>query len=219
MMPFPGGITATGNGTLVLAVVLALAYLFLLDAAPTWRRTAVKTGAVLLLGLLAAQAGGPALLVTALLASAAGDAFLSREGEAAFLAGLACFLAGHVAYLALFIGLAGPPSATTLRLVPAVVLVAFCAVMALVLWRRVGRPLRLPVMAYCAVILAMGLAALRVPGMAIAGGALLFVASDAILAAERFLMRPDAGLKRWSGPAVWVLYFAAQTAITLGVLL
>ena len=43
------------------------------------------------------------LLVAALVLSAAGDAFWSREGERALLGGLAAFFAAHIAYVVLFL--------------------------------------------------------------------------------------------------------------------
>ena len=47
----------------------------------------------------------------------------------------------------------------------------------------------------------------------------LFIASDAILATERFLLAPDAPQRAITGPAIWITYIAAQIAIVLGVLL
>ncbi|TIS81761.1 MAG: lysoplasmalogenase, partial [Mesorhizobium sp.] len=70
-------------------------------------RSAAKTLAVALLAALAVMQGSPPLLVAALALSAAGDAFLSQDGEKAFLAGLASFLAAHVAYVALFLNAGG----------------------------------------------------------------------------------------------------------------
>ncbi|TIP55997.1 lysoplasmalogenase family protein, partial [Mesorhizobium sp.] len=47
--------------------------------------------------------GGPWLLIAALALSAIGDALLSRDGEKAFVGGLAGFLAAHGLYIALFV--------------------------------------------------------------------------------------------------------------------
>ena len=66
-------------------------------------RSAAKTLAVAMLAVLAALQGGPLLLVVALALSAVGDAFLSRDGEKAFLGGLASFLVAHIVYIALFL--------------------------------------------------------------------------------------------------------------------
>lgn len=218
MMPFPGGPTDTANGTLLLAVLLAVAYGWLVARPPSWRRTIIKTGSILLLALLAALQGGPALLVLALALSAAGDAFLSRDGDRAFLGGLAAFLAAHMAYVALFCvageGLAtivGQPWRLALGL-------AMIAAVALLLWRllpAIETALRGPVIAYAAAILAMGLVSLTLPLPLAILGAVLFMASDALLATGRFLMASDSSHQAWTQPAVWALYVAAQLCITL----
>ncbi len=67
-------------------------------------RSAVKTLAVALLAVLAFVENGPLLLVRRAGARArCGDAFLSRDGDRAFLAGLASFLVAHLVYIALFL--------------------------------------------------------------------------------------------------------------------
>ena len=50
-------------------------------------------------------------------------------------------------------------------------------------------------------------------------GAALFVASDAILATEKFLLAQGSPHRRRAGTALWVLYWLAQASITLGFLL
>jgi uncharacterized membrane protein YhhN len=49
-------------------------------------------------------------------------------------------------------------------------------------------------------------------------GALLFMTSDAILSGELFKLPEDSPARRWSAPAVWVLYWVGQAAITAGFL-
>ena len=51
----------------------------------------------------------------------------------------------------------------------------------------------------------------------IVAGAMCFIISDAILAAERFLLKNGVA-KQFAGPAVWITYYAAQVLILLGVL-
>ena len=103
MMPFAGGIEANANATLIFSLAAAIAYAFVLHQ-PTGRprsaakRTAVKTMAVGLLAALTVMQGGPWLLAGALGLSALGDALLSRDGQKAFLGGLASFLAAHIVY-------------------------------------------------------------------------------------------------------------------------
>ena len=55
-------------------------------------------------------------------------------------------------------------------------------------------------------------------GGLITAGALSFMASDTILATERFMMKPDAPGRAFTGPAIWITYFAAQLLILFGVL-
>ena len=222
MMPFPGGIEANANATLLFSFVAAVIYAFVLDMPPKWSRTAAKTAAVAFLAVLAAIQGGPLLLVAALGLSAVGDAFLSRDGEKEFLGGLASFLAAHIVYVALFLqvgGGLGLLSAESWRGAIALAMAAFVIVMLAALWRRVGPQLRIPIAVYIAAILAMGISALTTDKVWVIAGAVLFMASDGLLAAERFLLAAISPQRVWMRYAVWVLYYAAQLAITLGFLL
>ncbi|MEO5755951.1 MAG: lysoplasmalogenase [Mesorhizobium sp.] len=222
MMPFPGGIDANANATLIFSVVAAVIYAFTLGMQPTLARSAAKTLAVAMLGVLAQMQGGPLLLVGALALSAIGDAFLSRDGEKAFLGGLASFLLAHVVYVALFLRSGGGVAllgAESWRGAIALVMIVFAVVMLVALWRRVGPDLRVPIAVYIAAILAMGISALTVSNVLVIGGALLFMASDGLLATEKFLMAAISPHRAWMRLAVWVMYYAAQLAITFGFLL
>ena len=64
-----------------------------------------------------------------------------------------------------------------------------------------------------------GVAALTLDNLFVIAGAVLFIASDAILAAEKFLMASLSPRRRPARIAVWLLYYAAQALITLGFLL
>ncbi|TIM34245.1 MAG: lysoplasmalogenase, partial [Mesorhizobium sp.] len=46
-----------------------------------------------------------------------------------------------------------------------------------------------------------------------------FMASDGLLASEKFLLSAISPHRDWTRRAVWVLYYAAQLAITMGFLL
>ena len=222
-MPFPGAVTDTANATLLLSIAAALLYAFALETPPSPRRTAIKTLAVALLAVLVFIRSGPPLLIAALGLSAAGDAFLSRDGdERAFLAGLASFLAAHLAYVALFFlagGSFGLMIAEPWRAVVALAVALFAVLMLARLWRAVTPDLRVPIAIYIVAILAMAVTALTVESPAVIIGALLFMASDAILAAEKFLMASSSPLRRPARFAVWALYYAAQLSITVGFLL
>ncbi|MDH4351639.1 MAG: lysoplasmalogenase [Gemmatimonadota bacterium] len=153
------------------------------------------------------------LIAVGLVASLAGDVFLMLPSDR-FVAGLVSFLAAHLAYLTAF---ATPPGGRSAWLVLGVLVLVGGAVLC-VLWPGLGQ-LRGPVSGYVAVILAMAWMAttrwLQMPSgvtAAAAGGALLFVASDTLLALDRFR-------RRFAFARAWVLatYYTAQTLIALSV--
>ncbi|TGQ67386.1 lysoplasmalogenase [Mesorhizobium sp. M00.F.Ca.ET.186.01.1.1] len=222
MMPFPGGIDANANATLIFSLVAAVIYAFTSGMQPTLARSAAKTVSVAMLAVLAAMQGGPLLLVAALALSAIGDAFLSRDGEKAFLGGLGSFLLAHIIYVALFLrngeGM-GVLGAQPWRGAIAVAMAAFAIVMLAALWRRVGPGLRIPIAVYVVAILAMGMSVLTTGNAWLIGGAILFMGSDGLLATEKFLVAAISPHRSWMRLAIWALYYAAQFAITLGFLL
>jgi len=200
-------------GMLLISVLGFAAYLLMLNRPTSLKRTVAKTVAVGGLAVLAWHAGGPTLLVLALSLSAAGDAFLAHEGDPAFLGGLGSFLLAHIAYAVLFIN-AGPGLAAAP--VPGVVaVVVFALVMGTLMVRNAG-PLAVPVAVYVLAIAVMGLGGVTLGGLVLLG-AVLFMASDAILGSEKFLIsEKTSSLRRLTSPAVWVLYYAGQALITLG---
>ncbi|MDO9307122.1 MAG: lysoplasmalogenase [Mesorhizobium sp.] len=218
MMPFPGGVENIANGTLIFSVLLAVFYGMIVHRAPSLRRTIVKTGSVVLLAALAAIEGGPTLLVAALALSAVGDACLAQDGEGPFLAGLASFLLTHIAYVGLFWttggGIAEIVSQPS-RIVIALTLLAAVGLILSRLWPAIEAAMRPPVALYCVAILAMGLSSLSDLGAAVVAGAVLFMASDAILAAGRFLVPHDHPRQNWMRPLVWLLYYTSQLVLTL----
>jgi len=120
--------------------------------------------------------------------SVVGDVALLGEGNRAFLIGLAAFLLAHVAYVIAFIGVAAFSPVVALV---ALVVVASTTIMLRTIWKGAAG-LHGPTIAYGAVISAMVVSAsatvggpLRWGGAA-AVGAVLFYASDASLALNRF---------------------------------
>ncbi|RUT81038.1 MULTISPECIES: lysoplasmalogenase [unclassified Mesorhizobium] len=221
-MPFAGGIDANANATLIFSLAAAVIYAFTLGMPPTLARSAAKTLAVAMLAVLAGLQGGPLLLVAALALSAAGDAFLSRDGEKTFLGGLASFLVAHIVYVALFLRSGGGLrvlGAEPWRGAIALAMAVFVVIMLAALWRRVGPSLCIPITVYIAAILAMGISALTTSNMWVIGGAVLFMVSDGLLATEKFLVAAISPHRAWMRFAVWALYYAAQLATTLGFLL
>jgi uncharacterized membrane protein YhhN len=114
----------------------------------------------------------------------AGDVALLGSSDAAFTAGLVCFLAGHAAWIH---ALRRRPGGGRLRSRPvqaAPYLAAFGALNAY-LWPRTGRD-RLPVLAYSTALLAMSLTALDSGSRRTAAGGALFLVSDTLLALKKF---------------------------------
>jgi uncharacterized membrane protein YhhN len=113
-----------------------------------------------------------------------GDVALLGHSDAAFMAGLASFLACHVAWIA---ALRQRPGGGHVRARPALAvpyIAAFGAVNAY-LWKRTGRD-RIPVAVYSIVLLAMCLTALDSGSPKAAAGGALFLVSDSLLALEKF---------------------------------
>jgi uncharacterized membrane protein YhhN len=136
----------------------------------------------LLMPVLMAGRDRPAQRALAL--GAAGDVALLGPGETAFTAGLVSFLAGHLAWIA---ALRQRPGGGYLRARPALAVphVAAFGAMNAYLWPRTG-PNRIPVLVYSAALLAMSLTALDSGSPRTAAGGTLFLASDTLLALEKF---------------------------------
>ncbi len=202
------------------AALAALAYLGLTARDPSPLRSVTKTTSVALLAVAALLASGPLWLVLALAFCALGDFCLSRQGEQAFMAGVGAFAAGHLAYVILF--LQGPSGdfAQIWQLPDLLLTLALLALglgMIRVLAPRAG-DLKIPVMIYIPIILAMGLAALSLPERAlpwVLPAALAFMVSDVVLAFETFVLDQDHRLRRMTPYVVWPLYWGAQAGFYL----
>ncbi len=147
-----------------------------------------------------------------------GDLALMGEGDAAFMLGIAAFLVMQVLYLVAFLRVPGPGlvRAWKVALLPYVLIWVGINV---VVSAGVA-DMRIPVLVYSAVALAMAAAALdlvlRLPqrlAWRTAGGALLFVVSDALIAMTAFgPLTESAG---WSA-VIMATYVAAQGLIVTG---
>jgi uncharacterized membrane protein YhhN len=153
-------------------------------------------------GVHGAYAG---LVVTGLVLSVAGDVLLLSRAEKAFLAGLVSFLLAHVAYAAAF-----APISSRAPLPLLAVAAALAGILAW-LWPHLGA-MRLPVLAYCAVIGVMVWLALGVPRPLVRWGALLFFVSDLLVARGRFV-RPG----KVNQLVGWPLYYGGQFLLALSV--
>ena len=149
------------------------------------------------------------LLTGALLGSVCGDIFLDLPYDGLFIYGLVAFLAAHLLYLALFFRHAAAPGGFEKAVIAGLVL--FAGAMA-GLFRGIDPSLYGPVVLYIGVIVAMSIGALLVPApnRLLFWGALLFIASDLVLAVNKFLISiPHGRLLNIS------LYFISQYVIIL----
>jgi uncharacterized membrane protein YhhN len=211
------------------AAVLAIAASASLAVAAAWRRDRWRiyvfkplTTALIIAATLWCFA--PALghyrniILLGLALSLAGDVFLMLPGNK-FIPGLASFLAAHLAYIWAFTLGVGFVPAQLVWLAP---FAFFGLVVVAYLWR--GLPdaaLKGAVVAYVLVIVVMAWrAAVRAQSPALPyasavtalAGACLFLASDSVLAVDRF-RRPF----RAAQPVVFATYWAAQLLIALSV--
>jgi uncharacterized membrane protein YhhN len=145
-----------------------------------------------------------AWFVVALVFSLAGDVFLMLPGDL-FVAGLAAFLVGHLAYVGGFLaaGVSAPAVLAGLAVVAVALLLVGRPLLAGA--RRKEPAMVVPVAAYMAVISAMLVTAIGAgPGLAVAGAA-LFYTSDALIGLGRFVRAWP-----WSPLAVIVTYHLGQ---------
>jgi len=151
-----------------------------------------------------------AWFVVALVLSLAGDVFLMLPRDV-FVAGLAAFLLGHVAYI---VGLNLHTEGIWLLAIPVFVATAF-------LGRRLVEAIATsaapemvgPVVAYVLVISIMGASALASGSWVAAAGALLFVTSDALIGENRFVAPQP-----WMPVTIMVTYHVGQALLVLSLL-
>lgn len=157
------------------------------------------------------------LEIVALLFGWAGDVLLLSKKDGFLFAGLVSFLAGHVAYILLFFSFCSLGFSPTL----------FCAIVLYaiygwILYKRIAvhvpKQFKAPVIIYLFVILSMSCTAgllyhsiSFLSWLMIWGGSLLFVASDTLVAIEKFCNPNIRG--------VMELYVPAQVLLMIGVLL
>ncbi|MGY4858452.1 lysoplasmalogenase [Cryobacterium sp. AP23] len=182
------------------------AILLALPGVVEWTKPLLMPALAIALIWAAPQRRAPAILLglIALVFSWVGDVTLRW-----FVVGLVFFLLAHIAYLVLF------ATRLAVRRVRwwAIVYVGWLVVLLMILGAHTGS-LLIPVVAYGIVLTAMAVFASRCNRWVAWGGA-LFVASDSILAANKFL--PDAGIPLVDF-LIMATYLAAQTLIVWGIL-
>jgi uncharacterized membrane protein YhhN len=210
---------AMSPGVSVLGAAIAVGAVLTIAGEESGRRGLVYvckplTTALILVLALTTPGGPPsyrALVAAGLLCSLAGDVFLMLPRER-FVAGLASFLVAHVWYSVAF---ATPPSRPAAWWALAALGVTGLVILR-ALWPGLGR-VRWAVVLYVVVILTMAwqaatrwLVTADPRAGAAALGGLLFVASDAVLAIDRF-RRP----LRHARAIVLATYYAAQALIAV----
>jgi len=177
-----------------------------------------KPGATLALALVAATLD-PAysdtrtLFVLALLASLAGDVFLMLPGDR-FVAGLGSFFVAQLLYTAGFVLHGGSLADEAIGATIVAALVVPLCLRFVGALRRAGRDdLVAPVLAYMGAIGAMAASAIATGNAFAIVGALLFVASDSLIAETRFVKE-----RPWGQVAVMVTYHFAQAGLVLSLL-
>jgi uncharacterized membrane protein YhhN len=212
-----GGLDGAAVAVLVVAAVLAAGdwYSRARDNAPL--EYVCKPGTLTALIVVALlldprHHGVRAWFVVALVLSLAGDVLLMLPREQ-FVAGLAAFLLAHLCYVAGFVAGGLSVGSVALALVGTAVVVSPVA-------RRVLRGVRAtepalcpPVVAYLVVIGTMLACALASGNVLAAVAAVLFVASDSMIAWDRFVARFPA-----APVAIMVTYHLAQAGFVLSLL-
>jgi uncharacterized membrane protein YhhN len=200
---------------IAVVVLLGLAHILARYGGARVLAGVLKPLPVLLLASLVVMQDGPAsyrwLVAAGLVCSMAGDIWLLFEQH--FERGLASFLVAHLFYIAAFVPALDGLGGVWLVALP---LVLYGAVLLTYLWPHL-RGVRIPVLAYVSVIALMVVcAAMRAPAVPLGTGALalvgalFFLASDSILAIDRFARPFQAAVG-----AVMVTYYVAQTLIAL----
>lgn len=211
----------SSNALLALSVAGALAYSLTARSQPSVPRMFAKTASIGSLAVLNAILGSPRLLIAAQAFGSIGDAFLAWDGEGPFLYGLASFLTAHIFYIILFTQTGVGSTlllSETWRIGTAVLVLLASLGLTIKLIPRVASRLRVPILVYSVAIYAMVLAALTIDNTRLVCGAIMFTASDSLLATEKFLLPAASSHRLWMEYTVWALYYFGQVLIMIGFL-
>lgn len=155
------------------------------------------------------------ILGTALAFSTTGDVLLDLDPDRFFICGLTLFLLAHLTYIFLFAQNRPRPLLISRAQATIVILVCLhCG--AISAWLLPGLDgLAIPVVAYMLVITAMVVTSIltQFPSLGIVSGTLLFLASDTLLAINKF--KTAVPLRDY---LVWATYYLAQYLIATGFL-
>jgi len=207
-----------------LGVAAAVAYgTYFLERPKTSARALVKTLFMAAFAGALISAGAPLPLVAAIVLSGAGDFFLAFDNKWLLPLGILSFLLAQLLYVLMFGAIwffSGDNSPLWPRYVAMALVIATS--IGFVVWMapKLGW-MALAVVPYAIAITAMGVTAMWLPwvGWPASLGAMLFLVSDFVLAAELFRLPPDSPVRRITAPVVWWTYASAQVGIVAGLVL
>jgi len=206
-----------------LGIAAAIAYgAYFLRRPPSWTRALVKTAFLGFFTAALISAGAPFPLIVAIVASAFGDFFLAFDKKWTLPLGILSFLIAQLAYVLIFFFIwffSGDNSPLWPRYLGMAAVIATSLAFLIWMTPKLGW-MALGVIPYAIAITAMGVTAMWLPwpGWPATIGAVSFLVSDFVLAAELFRLQPDSPARRWTSPVVWWTYAAAQILIIGGIL-
>ncbi len=207
-----------------LGVAAAVAYgTYFLNRPKTLARALVKTLFMAAFAGALLSAGAPLPLVAAIVLSGTGDFFLAFDKKWLLPFGILSFLLAQMLYVLMFTAIwffSGDNSPLWPRYIAMALVIATSIGFLVWMAPKLGW-MALAVVPYAIAITAMGVMAMWLPwvGWMASLGALLFLVSDFVLAAELFRLPADAPARRITAPVVWWTYAAAQVLIVWGVVL
>lgn len=203
---------------LAISIACSLVYLCTVNIQPYKGSVVIKALSIAPLAILAfrvLKTLDGLILSMALIFSTIGDVMLGLYREDFFIFGLLAFLVAHIFYIWLFARNSSRPLNTNLeqKIILAAILI-FVVAMTIWLWPGFGA-MKIPAMIYMCAITFMCITAtlMNLPKRTVLLGAILFLLSDSLIAANRFRM-PVA----YSNYAIWVTYYLGQCCIALGFL-
>jgi uncharacterized membrane protein YhhN len=189
---------------------------------PSLLRALVKTAFMAAFAAALMIAGGPFPLLLAAALSALGDFFLAFDKKWILPFGILSFLLAQLLYVLMFTAVwffSGDNSPLLPRYIAMGAVIATSIAFLIWMAPKLGW-MALGVVPYAVAITGMGVAAMWLPwiGWPAMVGALLFLISDFVLAAELFRLPPEAPVRRMTAPVVWWTYAGAQVLIIWGVI-
>lgn len=203
---------------LAVSVACSLVYLSTVSFQPYKGSVVIKALSIAALAVLAfrvLKTLDGLILSIALVFSAIGDVMLGLHREDLFVFGLLAFLLAHVFYIGLFArNLPQPLRINSEQKIILVGILIFSAAMTAWLWTGFGA-MKIPALIYlCAItLMCIGATLMRLPKRTVLIGAILFLLSDSLIAANKFRMPIPL-----SNYAIWATYYLGQCCIAIGFL-